>query len=113
MIEEAVTKLIEFLQTASPMVWETLIKQVYVEAYSQIAWGVILLLVGCFMVRTSLVCYKKLMDDDDDFWGHASMTTGLLSVLCFLFMAVNFFSGLKQLANPQFYAIKYIIDQIK
>ena len=40
-MDQAVQQLIEFLKQASPVVWQALIRQVYVEAGSMVFWGIV------------------------------------------------------------------------
>lgn len=115
MIDEVLKKLIEFLQQASPLVWEALVRQIYAIAFSHVAWG-IAWLVACFgMWKFSNFCEKQQEADDynESEW---SCTKWVFRVLSFLFLFIPFglfVSASMKLFNPDYYAINLILSQIK
>ncbi len=108
MIDITLQKLIEFLQTASPVVWDSLMKQVYANAYANLFWGAFL---GVLFPIILYVLIRKLGDWDDAEDG----TKEIFFFFAFVFLACGCYLatiGFKELYNPTFYAIKMIIEQL-
>lgn len=115
MIDEVLKRLIEFLQGASPLVWSALIKQVYIEALARLAWAVGLLVITFLLVK--LVNFQKkayeekyndgrFFSDSEWAWLWAGVAaTGIASFALIV-------SALMWFANPEFYAIRYVIEKI-
>lgn len=115
MIDEVLRKLIEFLQEASPLVWQTLVKQVYVEAFSKFAWGA-LLLVGAFFLVKFAAKLKATYEEEypDGRWAEDSVAGFVYLMSLFVGVAGFAFviSALKWVANPEYYAIRLILSNI-
>lgn len=121
-MDELLRELIEFVQQASPMIWETLVRQVYVQAMQSAVWSVFwLLLVG---VSVKALAWFNRRDHDGDLvmvdeYGtnaeHAlgvvfSIFTALVASVLFFYCVVDFVS---RLANPDYYAIQLILEQLR
>lgn len=110
MIDEVLRKLIDFLQEASPLVWSTLLKQVYVDAAGNIAWSVGLLVIAFVLYKAGK--YGKENATDYNMSGEMGW---IAWVLCAFAGAGSFgllVDAMKNFANPEFYAIQYILRQI-
>lgn len=112
-MEQAVLELIEYLKGVSPFVWEAVIRQVYVEAWSKVFWSLAFCF-AMFLLNQHLGKKQKESVDPSEFYGDndwavwvriGSVITGFLS-LAYLSNAI------KWLANPEFYAIRYIIEKV-
>jgi hypothetical protein len=115
MVDEILKKLIEFLQQASPLVWASLVRQVYAIAFSQIAWSVAVLVL-CFAAwKFSNFCEKQQENDDynDDDWSTAKWVLRSLSALALLIPFGLVVSAIMRIYNPDYYAIWLILAQIK
>lgn len=115
MIDQVLQKLIEFLQEASPLVWQALVKQVYVEAFSKFAWGALLLVCAFLLARVaakSKASYEEEYRDgrwaEDSAAGFVYLMSLLVGVGGFAFVV----SALKWVANPEYYAIRLILSNI-
>lgn len=100
-MEGPLRELLDLLKELSPEVWRILIKQVYVEVFSKGLSGV-LFAIGAYVIKLKL---NPL--DTDSKWVAigASASCGIISFTFFL-------SALKWLANPEFYALRYLLSQI-
>jgi hypothetical protein len=110
MIDDVLRKLIDFLQEASPLVWNILLKQVYVDAAGSVAWSVALLVIA-------FVLYKAGKYGKENATGHnLSGEMGLAAWIgCTIAGASSFgllVDAIQRFANPEFYAIKYILSII-
>ena len=115
MIDEVLRKLIDFLQGASPLVWQSLIKQVYVEASARLAWALGFVVVTYFLfklVNFKKAEYEKEYDDGRFFQdcGWAWVYAGIACTAITSFgLAVSSFMWF---FNPEFYAIRFILQNI-
>ena len=112
MIEEVLSQLIAFLQEASPLVWATLIKQVYVEAVADLIWAIGLIVVCILLAKLGNYGRKESEKDKYSEWGFWFWFVYLSSAFAVLISFSLFVSALMQFVNPEFYAIRYILQQI-
>jgi hypothetical protein len=114
MTDEILRELIEFIENASPAVWSTLLKQVYSDAFTLLAWGVFVAILAVVSFKLARVFNKKNKDgyngrDDYEFmlW-----MTSVLAVVAVPSAFAMFVEAIKYLINPEFYAIRFILMQI-
>lgn len=128
-MEELLKELIEFVKSASPMVWTALIKQVYVYAIQNLVWGLLFLVASIASGRTMIffinrwIAINKGMDDGESEYYHYSdvptyvMGCSMASVCVFpLLVALalgTILEGASRLINPEFYAIQLILKQLR
>ena len=100
---EILSELIEFLREVSPSVWQTLVRQVYIEAIAYIVIAVILVIL-------CIICVKVLKRN----WSNTDTYSVLFVVTSFggVAILVLLVSAGMKLANPEFYAIQYILSQL-
>jgi uncharacterized membrane protein len=109
---ELLQELIKFLQQASPFIWQALVRQVYVDAAGNIAWAGMLIFLAVVTAKCAQWCYKKHKEDrfaDWDVYLAISATFGVAAALIVFALLV---CAMQQLANPEYYAIQYILRQI-
>jgi hypothetical protein len=111
MTDEILRELIEFIENASPAVWSTLLKQVRLDAFSGLAWAVVMIVVAVVAFWLASSAYKN--DNSRDDWREEKMVGGsiafvLSSVVAFA-LSVD---AIMRLVNPEFYAIRFILMQI-
>jgi len=111
-MDEILMELVEFLKNASPVVWSALIRQVYVEAFSKIAWGIGLAALCYISVKTTKYAYNKTKDDSYSMWELGGIFLAILSVVVGIWSFENFVEAVKWFANPDFYAIRFILQQL-
>lgn len=113
-MDTAIQALIEFVKNVAPAMWAVLIRQVYVEAVSNMAWGVAIGIIGWTSFKAGKHVENKEADGDDNYdygvvkwmlWGLA----GLLALGTFWL----FTDAIMHLVNPEFYAIQWLIGQVK
>lgn len=111
-MNEAIQELIDFIKTASPVIWETLIRQVYVEVAGKILWVVGLLVLCFFLFRFGKKFYEKYQEDSYSMFDLAYYTclffSGASGVMAFSLIV----SAIMWAINPQFYAIRYILQSL-
>lgn len=110
---EFLYQLIAFIKEISPEIWQVLIKQVYVEAYSRIAWALVLLISSVASARSMVYCRAHIGDSEyNDEW---YLGTGLSAIFSIMFIISCFalvISAARMFANPEFVAIKFILDNL-
>jgi uncharacterized protein YqhQ len=113
-MNETIQKLIELFEQLSPKIWAILMKQVYIEATASLFWG---LAVGAITLGFSSLGFhhrKKYQkdtykNDDNSMWAWISWgTAGISMIICVLIMI----SAIQHFANPEFYAIRFLLQQI-
>lgn len=110
-MNDALQRLIEFVEAASPVIWAAYFKQVYVHTAVNLAWA--LVMGGCvpLLVRARKYCEKKYEAQDHfDSWeiGVALAWVGIVSTA---FIAIGLtLSAAGRLANPEFYAIQLLLN---
>jgi hypothetical protein len=107
-----ITELIEFLKTASPVVWQSLIKQVYSEAVSQLAWA--LALGGsCFgLVKLFIHGNKQYKEDNYSEWEKWRWVSLVGSVLAGFISFGLIVGAVQWFINPEFYAIRFLLEKL-
>lgn len=114
-MEKAILELIEAIKALAPEVWSILIKQVYVDSASYLAWGVVVGLVSSYIwrvnVKLSIAPDDEYESDKDDRTWRASLC-GALGTIGTLLTVGLFITGLGKLANPEFHAINYLLDRL-
>lgn len=118
-MEDMLRELIEFVKSASPMIWETFQRQVQVQIFQLIFWAVVLSLVGGACAVICYKTYKKVQDKKDE-----SYYSNTDDVMIMLFSALAALAGLaiglinvtdavSRMINPDFYTIQLILEQIR
>lgn len=120
MIDQALQKLIEWLQTASPAMWHILTKQIYSEAISMSLIALVLLII--IIVLFGIVKHngklkkreQELRDTlhNTDYYDMVIAFSYGCIILCSFFFAVVFIQTVQYLYNPEFYAIKWLISSL-
>lgn len=106
MTEEILQKLVDFISTASPVLWDVSVKKLYIDVYAQSAFGILALIV--FLVLAIKV--KKLKKDEFD--DHEPELIG-----CYIFMVItsiivvySVFDVVMTISNPTYWIIKGMLD---
>lgn len=111
-MNEVLSELVAFLKEASPLVWSALIKQVYIEASANIAWAVGLVVVCVLLAKLGNYGRKIYEEDDMSDWEIGQWFAYAGSAISGLVAFGLFVSALMHFANPEFYAIRYIISTL-
>jgi hypothetical protein len=111
-LNEVLAQLIEFLKLASPLVWQTLVKQVYSNAVACLIWAIALLVLCVVLVKFAGFAWKQYKEHEYSMWdvGTVFLYIGS-SVSCLIAFGLLVYS-IQLFINPEFYAIQYIVSQI-
>ena len=101
-MDTQIAKLIELLEKASPLIWETALRQVYIDGITWLVIAMVLATLGC-------VCFYIHRKNDD--WGGGELLFAgsilfVLGTLCLL-------SSLERFSNPNWAAIQLIMGLVK
>ena len=109
--------LIEYVKSIAPKVWAITVRQVYVEAWGDIAIGALALLswitLSIVTPKISVMVNKNRNEHytadvkELSFW-LTFVITGVIALIIF-FVCVP--DGIKHLANPDFYALNWLLQQ--
>ena len=103
---DILSELVKFLQEVSPLVWQSLIKQVYAEAVGYLIWGIGLAGASVMFVRFAKA---RLEDDDSDILGVFAYIAVVIAVPVSLLLLT---SAIQHFINPEFYAIRFIVSSV-
>lgn len=116
MEKELLERLIDFVEGASPVVWEAAMKQVQVSLIQSLMWVVFFIISAsvCFYLgRWQWKWYKELTEGGrrgrgDD---HDAMAVVLWIIAAFLLIVafMGIVSSLGRIINPEYYAIKELV----
>lgn len=118
---ELLYELIGWLKATSSVVWGALVKQVYANTFEIVAWAVI----SGFIAKVFFGVAKKLLakskedkrtayrNDDmtDSDW--ATLSSSILGVVFAIIASGLLIYAAKMLYNPEYYAIKMILDNLR
>ena len=107
-----ITELIEFLKTASPIVWQSLIKQVYSEAIVDLVWGLFLGGICFGLAKLFIYGSEQYKKDDYSDWGWGKLVALIGSGTAGLISFGLIVTALQWFANPEFYAIRFLLEKI-
>jgi hypothetical protein len=107
-------ELIEFVKTASPVLWGIYIKQAYVDGIYSMIFGVALLIVGIVFTFVGLKYNKIAMEDGGD----GVYESGWIMLIIFGVVGaiagiVVGCSSIGNFVNPEYQAIQLIIETLK
>ena len=97
-MNEQIVKLLEFIQSTSPVIWNALVRQVYSDALTSVGWGV-LLIAACYIM------FKMIEKINEDLYRF------LFYIIIFVFFSVSamlFTTAIQKFVNPTFYALQLI-----
>ena len=119
MMEDAIAKLVEFVEMASPAVWAVAQQQVKVQIFQSTVWVFALAAVVGACIGTGkkaareIELEKQKQGYTDELWPTLSaicIVAGLIS----LAMALWYFTHAASLAlNPDYYAIELLLDLVQ
>ncbi len=111
-MNEVLQQLLDFVKSASPQVWATLVRQVYVDAIMDIVWAVILIAAAVFLYLLAKRCRAEQEETDsfssDEAWDMAAISSYVGMGFCVLLTLVMLTAAMPRFANPEFYAIRWL-----
>ena len=108
--EELIYKLVDFLETASPMVWGAVFQQIAVQARSRIMWGFVCFIIAVVLAKCAVWNWKQERGHYDDYliFGTMACCAGIASLIGIAL----FNEAAMMIQNPTYYAIKNLIDLV-
>ena len=114
MIDTVLQKLVEFVETASPFLWETLYRQVYVQVFQNLFWALILLVLTFASYKLYQYCKVKKEEDGEYSSWEIGIFFGVTVAVIFPILSLVCFSEVVvRLMNPNYYAIQLILGSVK
>jgi hypothetical protein len=119
--EDKIFALVESLSTklgtTSDKVFEIITTQMYLEGYMSVTWAILFLIAigGCVYALVRLI--NKPIDslNSEDKEGRISgiVVTSIVIVILSIFLNCNINTAFGKLTNPQYYAVKNVIEIVK
>lgn len=115
---ELLQQLINFIKEASPVVWDTFIKQVYVEAGQALIWTVVLVISTVLLIKCGNYCRHKYNDVDEEDYLFGQYLFGqwmsyAFAIFASLYSVTLITSAVSQFINPEYYAIQMIVGMLE
>lgn len=104
--QEAILKLMEWMEEAAPGVWAIAVKQAAAVGITNLAGGVIMLLVAIGLAALTVWFIRN--DNELGYW-----LSSLFATLAFLIAIPTVVEGVKYLINPEWYAIQGLLGLVK
>ena len=106
-------ELIELLKNIAPQVWEILIRQVYVDAFSYMAWSVVLAIASILLGKHAKYFFKKYQSGNEwNDYDFPAILLAIVAVVSTIIAVMLLFISIKEIINPEFYAIQYLINAV-
>ena len=106
------SKLVEFVENASPVIWEAALKQVEVSIVRASMWAVVLTALAAALVYLTIRAARYGLDEDDDFIFPAFLVGCLATVSTgAVILLVSDLVG--YILNPTYYAIQNILSLVQ
>ena len=110
MEHELLERLIDFIENASPVIWEAATKQVAVQAASHLMWATLLFVATLALLYVAKKSWKEREYNSNEelfvVFSILAAATGILGlVLCT--------HGVSLLMNPEYYAIDNLLDLLQ
>lgn len=103
MNDEVLLKLIEMVESASPVIWDAALRHVYVVVVADLIWGIILLGSAYAVYRFARRMWDEWDNDDPQ------IISVIVIALLVLFGALVITSGLMWLGSPEYAAIRFLL----
>ena len=101
-MNEAIGQLVEWLKTASPIVWQAAYRQVYIDGFENILLVIFFITVSVLFLRLATHARKNNWDDLGIGLSYGAFGLAALIAIPCLIEVIDCF------ANPTFQAIKYL-----
>jgi hypothetical protein len=100
------------LGTTGEYLWGILVRQSYVEGVTDIALALLFGTIATIYAVNAKSLYEKAKEDDSEFH-FVIFFMGMIVSIVLAFMTTFFLIiGISELLNPEFYALKYILNNI-
>jgi len=125
-MDDVLIKLVEFVETASPVIWEAAQRQVYANIVVGAMWAVVMIVSVVGLVWASVKAYRKIREiaaynkEHGDHYNspnadpyEAAMIIGTITAIVLaVLMVVNITAIAKMAINPTYYAIQNIMGMV-
>ena len=111
--EEVLSKLVEFIESASPVIWETARRQVVVDLVQSIVWMVLCAIATYVCVKWSKYFWRKHQEDK---YGYHEVSVGFLiggAAIAALIVAVSLTHIIGVAINPNYYTIRLLLGYVQ
>lgn len=112
-MEESIKELIEFIKSIDPDVWEILLRQVYVQIFQGVFWAIATGSGSVASWKFAKKFYIKYKEEGTySTWDLGVGIGYLLSAVFGLISLALLSSSISMLINPEFYAIKLVLESL-
>jgi hypothetical protein len=113
MDNELIRKIVEFVEEASPFIWDAVQRQVVVKVGIEIAWMILFIFLAGLCAYGFKWSFKKYQEGSYDFNGAPlAWLSGFGFFVWVLATGISLFSAIAILVNPDYHAIKLLIELI-
>lgn len=111
--EEVLSKLVEFVESASPVIWETARRQVIVDLVQCIVWMAVCAAIAYICIKWSKHFWRKHQEDKYEAYDMPAIFLALGAAIAF-FVGIGLLSHVIGVAvNPNYYAIRLLLGYVQ
>lgn len=115
--EELILELIKMIKTLSPKLWSILLKQVRIDFYRHVFWGLLLTVSSIYGVikgiKNLVVEYKKDYYEQDELVQGGYWALFIISCVLVVVGLILLDEAFIELTNPEFEVISYLLSKIE
>ena len=110
--EDLIYKMVGFLESASPVLWEASVRQATMTGYSNLMWCIVLLICALASARGAVYGFREAKKEryTEWEWIWPSLATIAPFLTGFAFGCLDY--AIRMLANPTYYAVKLLLKLI-
>lgn len=123
-VEAGLKALGEKLEVPAAQMWEILVRQAYVEAWTQLMWvclsGVMFVVLAHLVMKNFEVAIEikrergeRYHNDEDDLHDAVGIVCVILLLVCVIIFLINLDDLPGRFLNPEYYALQHILDSLK
>ena len=119
MDEKLILRLIDIVETASEKLWGIAYRQVYVDIVHDFLWFVSFAVLAFVLYKTFKRYWKEAHKEKESRWDDktgseiAFVLSGLGIAFCFMVLFISVGEIIGKLINPEYYAIKVLLDLVR
>lgn len=106
-----ITELVEYIQNLAPHVWEIYVRQMIVEGWRNVAWGIGSLFFTLLFAALCKASYHWSQEEDQEGWIILSLFSIVVAMFCAVAAFTYFTDAVAMFVNPEYYAIQKLLGR--
>ncbi len=111
-MDKVLIELIDALKSASPHIWQILMKQVYGDAVVELVFSILLVIAGCVLIKLTFYAKARYKEDRFSSWDAMAVISAIVAITGFATSNIVFLDAMQKFYNPEYYAIQLILSHL-